>query len=317
MRRLIGCVLLMLVGCERAPRVPYIPPVLHNWPAAYRGVEGLRLEAFVTGWLHLPEALVYRGGRWTTRTLPVLAFAIHHPQHGVILFGSGLNRAVAKNAGRYFDGLLGLVLQAEAYPELDLPAQLLSVGITPASVRWIILPSLQFDSTGEVEAFPEARVVVARAEHEYARNPGLGYLRREYDDVASWWFIDFPLDRPLATFPASTDLFEDGSCALLDVAGYTPGSLALLLRLASAPLLLAGNLAPVEETLRYAAPALGAADAAQWWDRIWRLKRFRDLEPALRIAPGHDTVSLWRNSPAELVLHDSTLPRDAPPRQRP
>ena len=38
-------------GCEQDRRVPYVPPTLANWPQPYRGVAGLKIHIFVTGYL--------------------------------------------------------------------------------------------------------------------------------------------------------------------------------------------------------------------------------------------------------------------------
>jgi len=309
-RALLGLLLaplLLLGGCENEQRIPYIAPTLHNWPKPYRGVNGLRIEAFVTGWLRVRPGLVYRGGSLTQeRLLPVLAFAIHHPREGVILFGTGLNQHSAEHASDYLGGLPGLLTQPQAYAHQDLPSQLAASGIEPRAIRWIVLSDLQFDSTGELRAFPHARVVVTRDEHDYARRAPSGYLPREYADAESWKLIDFSAGTPLGTFESSVDLFGDGSCVLLDTAGYTPGSMALLVRLPSAPLLLAGDLALVSESIRYTARPAALYDASQWWDRIWRLKRFQDLDPRLQVVPAHDVGPLWSAPIPELVLHDYT-----------
>jgi len=313
-RALLGLLLAPLLifgGCENEQRIPYIPPTLHNWPSPYKGLAGLRVEAFVTGWLRVRPGLVYRGGSLTReRLLPVLAFAIHHPREGVILFGTGLNHRIGEHANDYLGGLPGLLMQPQAYAHQDLPSQLAASGIEPSAIHWIILTDLQFDSAGELRAFPHARVVVTRDEHDYARNGPGGYLSREYADVESWKLIDFSAGTPLGTFESSFDLFGDGSCVLLDTDGYAPGSMALLVRLPSAPLLLAGDLALVSESIRYTARPASLYDANRWWDNIWRLKRFHDLDPHLQIVPAHDVAPLWLAPIPELVLHDYSPPED-------
>ncbi len=303
--------LLLLGGCEKEQRIPYIPPTLHDWPKPYRGAAGLRVTAFVTGWLRVRPGLVYRGGSLTReRRLPVLAFAIRHPREGIVLFGTGLNHRIADKRGDYLGGLSELLLHPEALPGQDLPSQLAANGVDRSAVHWVVLTDLQFDSTGELHAFAHARVVVTRNEHEYAHRVPSGYLPREYAGVESWKFIDFSSGGPLGTFESAVDLFGDGSCMLIDTAGSTPGSMALLLRLPSAPLLLAGDLAPVAESIRYTAQPRAPYDADRWWDHIWRLKRFQDLDPQLHVAPGDDVGPLWRDPPPGLVLHDFTPPVD-------
>ena len=103
--------------------------------------------------------------------------------------------------------------------------------------------------------------MVAQAEREYARQATSGYAPGDMDDIANWKFVDFDGARPLGTFAAHIDLFGDGSCLLIDAAGTTPGTLAMLVRLPHQPLLLADDMAAVVENVRYATQPASAVDA--------------------------------------------------------
>lgn len=290
-------------GCEEDLRVPYIPPTLANWSQPYRGVAGVKVHVFNTGYLRVPEALVLRGGSPTRkRDLAVPAILIEHPRQGLVLFNTGLNPK-PDDASSWL-GLLG----TEVLPGKDLKSQMHAAGFKPEAVRWIVVSSLRFDRTGEVEAFPSARVVVTKAEQEYARAGVRGYQRSAFDDVANWKFIDFASGTALATFPVHVDLFGDGSCLLLDAGGSTPGALAMLVRMPRQPLLLADGFAAVEEQVRYAAKPAGAADLPQWWDHIWRLKRFKDLVPELIVVPGHDLAQIGALHADGITVHPFAPP---------
>lgn len=285
-------------GCEDDLRVPYIPPTLANWPQPYHGVAGVKVHIFNTGYLRVPEALVLRGGSVTRkRDLAVPAVLIEHPQQGVVLFNTGLNPK-PDEASSWWD-LLGM----EVLPGKDLKSQMQDAGFKPEAVRWIVMSSLRFDRTGEMKAFPNARVVVTKAEQEYARHGGRGYQLSAFDDIANWKFIDFASATGLATFPVHVDLFGDGSCLLLDASGSTPGALALLIRVRQQPLLLADGFAAVEEQVRYAAKPAAAADLRQWWDHIWRVKRFKDLVPELVVVPGHDLAQISVQHAENIIVH--------------
>jgi len=299
---------LALAGCEEELRVPYIPPTLANWPQPYRGITGLTVHVFDTGHVRLPERLVLRGGSLTrTRELPVLAFLIDHPQHGLILFDAGLSRqsaATPRGAARWVPSLIA----PEVEPAEALKSQMLQAGLKPDAVRWIVLSSLRADHSGQVEDFPNARVVVSKAEHEYANQSPSGYVAETFDAVANWKFIDFAGASPLGTFAAHVDLLGDGSCLLLDAAGVSPGSMAMLVRLPRQPVLLAGDLAAVEESVRYAAKPAAADDLRQWWDHIWRLKRFKDLAPELIVLPGHDLEPARKAASKDIIIHEAVRP---------
>lgn len=300
-------------GCEDDLRVPYIPPTLANWPQPYRGVAGLKVHVFNTGYVRVPEALVLRGGSLTRkRDLAVPAVLIEHPHQGLVLFNTGLNPKAkeASPAGEWLAAVLG----AEVLPGKDLASQMHDAGFKPEAVRWIVLANLRSDRTGELESFPKARVVVTKAEHEYAQGGNRGYDTSTFDDVANWKFIDFASTTGVATFPVHVDLFGDGSCLLLDASGSTPGALALLVRLPQQPLVLADGFAAVEEQVRYAAKPAAAADLDAWWDHIWRLKRFKDLVPDLVVVPGRDLAAVGALHARDIVVHPFAAPRqDAAP----
>jgi glyoxylase-like metal-dependent hydrolase (beta-lactamase superfamily II) len=236
-------------------------------------------------------------------------FLIEHPKHGGVLFNTGLGPK-AKDSSSALGGLSAL-LGADVSPGPGLKIQLQQAGLKPETIRWIVLSTMQFEHTGALESFPSARVVVAKAEQEYARQAHRGYEPDQFDDVASWKFIDFASAKPLATFPSAVDLFDDGSCVLIDASGSTPGTMALLVRLRDRPLLLADDLAAVEDSLRYAAKPASAYDIEGWWDHIWRLKRFKDLVPDLIVVPGHDVAPARDAHLKEIIVHEVPTPDDA------
>lgn len=305
-RFLIFCLLVVLIACEEPLRLPYITPELHNWPKSYRGVRGLRLHVFHTGTIEVPGKLVYRRASILhTHTLDILVFVIEHPRHGLILVGTGLNRNIAVNPQRY----LGVLLTTLGNPAMeegqDILSQLKKAKLSEKKVRYLILPDLRLDHTGEVESFAAAQVVVATAEHtEAIDRDGVGlYLSQEYDNVREWRFIDFAGAKPLGTFRAHKDLFDDGSVLLIDVTGATAGGLAVLVRLPTAPVLLCGNLAWTQENYLHARLPGLLFDREAWWEKVWRLKKFKDLVPALVVLPDHDWAAVEAARTKDMLLH--------------
>lgn len=304
--RLSLCFLLSwLLACEKPLRLPYVPPELHNWPKTYQGLPGLKLYVFHTGTLTVPERAVYQDGSlFATRTLDVLVFVIVHPRHGPILFGTGLNRALAKGAEEY----LGFILAAVGKPEVkegqDILSQLRRARLSYEKVRHIIVTDLRLTHTGELESFPRARVVVATAEHTAARDAEQAelYFSAEYDKVREWQFVDFAGADPLGTFRAHRDLLGDKSVLLLDAAGATAGGMAVLVRLPTAPVLLCGNLAWTREHYAYARLPGLLFDRQAWWEKVWRVKKFKELVPALVILPDHDWATVEAAQTKDIVL---------------
>lgn len=282
---------LFFLSCERTLRVPYIPPELHNWPKPYRGVKGLKLHVFTTGSLEVPQALLVHRGSWLRRHhLDILAFLIEHPRQGFTLFNTGLNREIVKNPEKYMGPLLATLTRPKMAEGQDISSQIKKAGLLTERVRRIVISDLRFDHAGELERFPSAEVIVTQMEYDAARERRSSILYREgeYDHVRSWKFIDYALDQPIGTFTSHIDLFGDGSLILIDAAGATPGNQALLVRLPSRPVLLCGGLALIKENYLYAGMPRLLFNREAWWEKIWRLKKFKDLVPELLIFPDHD-----------------------------
>jgi len=306
MYRLVFFLVLFLSACDKPLRLPYITPELHHWPKPYKGVAGLRLHVFNTGTVEVPSKLVYRGGRLLdTHTLDILVFVIEHPRRGLILVGTGLNREITDDPERY----LGVLLTSLGSPVMekgqDILSQLQRAKLPNERVRYLILPDLQLDHTGELESFPSAQAIVTSTEHNAAIDQeGTGlYLTKEYDNVRKWRFIDFAGAKPLGTFRAHQDLFGDGSVLLIDAAGATAGGLAVLVRLPAAPVMLCGNLAWTVEQYRYARLPGLLADRDAWWEKVWRLKKFKELVPELAVLPDHDWAAIEAAKTKDMVLH--------------
>jgi hypothetical protein len=298
--------ILLFTACEKPLRPPYIPPALQHWPQSYKGVAGVKLHVFKTGEVTVPKKLAYRGGSLLeTLVLDVLAFAIEHPRKGVILVGTGLSRGIVDEA----DGYLGVFRTAIGSPTMaegqDILSQLESAGLSAERVRNIILPDLRFSHTGELENFPHAQVIVSSVEYTTAKEEGESALSLsdEYDGVRQWQFIDFVGAEPLGAFRAHRDLFNDGSVLLIDVAGATPGGLAVLVRLPHAPVLLCGNLAWTAEQARYVREPGFVFNRQSWWENAWKLKKFTELAPELVILPDHEWDAVEAAKTRDMIIH--------------
>lgn len=311
------CLLLLLgwlVACEKPLRLPYITPDLHNWPRSYQGVPGLKLHVFHTGALTVPERAVYQDGSvFATRSLDILAFVIVHPRHGLVLFGTGLNRALVKDSAEYLGFFLASFGEPEVKEGQDILSQLQQAKLPRDKVRHIIVTDLRFTHTGELERFPFARVVVTSGEHTAARDADRNelYFPEEYDKVREWRFIDFAGAEPLGTFRAHIDLLGDRSVLLIDAAGATAGGMAVLVRLPTAPALLCGNLAWTKENYFHARLPGFLFDRDAWWEKVWRLKKFKDLVPALVVLPDHDWAAVEAVQTKDIVLHHFSATAEA------
>jgi metallo-beta-lactamase superfamily protein len=312
---LFSLLLLLFSACEKPLRLPYITPELHNWPKVYKGVPGLRLHVFNTGSLEVRDRLVYRDGSpLNTVSLDIQVFVIEHPRYGLIVVGTGLNQASVDDVEHH----LGLFRASAGTPVMakdqDILAQLKRAKLPSTKVHYIILPDLRLDHAGELQSFPAAQPIVASAEYEAAtaEKDNSLYVSEEYDNVREWRFIDFAGAQPLGIFRAHRDLFNDGSVLLIDASGATAGGLAVLVRLPAAPVLLCGNLAWTKEQYFYTRLPGLLFDRDAWWDKIWRLKKFKDVVPELAVFPDHDWAAVEAAKTKDVVLHPFSAAEEAP-----
>jgi N-acyl homoserine lactone hydrolase len=266
----------------------------------------MRLHVFQTGKVEVPTKVVYRDGSVLEKqTVDVLVFAIEHPRQGIILFGTGLNRALADDSGLHLQGWLIVLGKPTMAQGQEITAQLPKAKLSQEKVRHVILPDLRFDHTGEVESFPTAQVIVAASEHLAATGSDADRLSlgEEYDQVRTWQFVNFTDATPLGTFLTHRDLFEDGSILILDATGATAGGLAVLVRLPSGPVLLCGNLAWTKEQYFHVRfPGL-VFDRKAWWEKVWRLKKFKELVPELVVLPDHEWATVEAAKTKDMILH--------------
>ena len=77
----------------------------------------------------------------------------------------------------------------------------------------------------------------------------------------------------------------------------------MLVRLPAGPVLLCGNLAWTKEQYFYTRLPGLLFDRDAWWEKVWRLKKFKDLVPELAVLPDHDWAAVEAGKTKDVVLH--------------
>lgn len=113
----------------------------------------------------------------------------------------------------------------------SLADQLGQLGVKPADVSVLGISHMHGDHIGQAAQFTNARLVVGKG--DFDRLAG-----RPEDSLKGWRGTGKQVT--LAT--ADVDVFGDGSVVALHLPGHTPDHLALLVKLASGPVLLTGDL---------------------------------------------------------------------------
>lgn len=139
-------------------------------------------------------------------------YLIKHAQ-GWILWDTGLDDAIAALP----DG------ETPADPRAihwrrpkTLMSQLEQLGVKPSDIKYVAISHTHPDHLGNVEMFPQAMLLVQKAEYEW---PGAKNAPR------------FKPGHPVTKIEGDKDVFGDGSVTIISTPGHTPGHQSLLVKL--------------------------------------------------------------------------------------
>jgi glyoxylase-like metal-dependent hydrolase (beta-lactamase superfamily II) len=111
-----------------------------------------------------------------------------------------------------------------------LAEQLAELGLKPSDIDFVGISHEHSDHTGQAAEMPQAELIIGKGDFDDTKGK---------DDPFGPWRKDGAKVRAVT---ANTDIFGDGSVVALHLPGHTPDHLALLVRLASGPVLLTGDL---------------------------------------------------------------------------
>ncbi len=303
-RTLLCASLALVCSCEPELRVPRIEPVLHDWERPYVGDPAIKIHVFTTGTIDLSNFVIFAAappGR--SRELAVVSFAIDHPKHGVVVFNTGLG--TQSQTGPALSWGVGLAAEVRRSERGPLHEQMREAGLDPKTVSHVVLSDLDFNNTGDVESFPDAKIVVSARQRAGAASPDGTFSRMvasDFDGVRNWQELQFDGER-FATLASRHDLFGDGSIVLVPLPGHARGSLGMLVR-CRRPVLLLANAAYTQASWRQTSPPRFSFDTKAWWDTVWRVKKFAELEPSLVVVAGGDLRALDDSSLRFVVRRD-------------
>ena len=209
MMKSIAAAALMLSATAAAQQAP--PPEVELWRLDCGTAVIKDFNAFFS------DAHDYKPG---PREIVDSCYLIRHQDH-YLLWDTGF--AVPK--GEKLD--IGPLVASMA---TTLPEQLERLKLTPADIDVVGISHSHFDHTGQAAAFPDARLVVGKA--DFAQTAGK-------DDPFGPWRRE---GAKLTQATADVDIFGDGSVVAMHTPGHTPNHLVLLVKLASGPVLLSGDL---------------------------------------------------------------------------
>ena len=191
-----------------------------------------RLYVFDCGTLvyNKPEDYNLRRDEVKDTNMGVTCYLVVHPK-GVLMYDTGLN-----------DRLVGRPLYEnvlDGYGQIKfntLSGQLADIGVTPASINYLVLSHYHWDHIGNAGDFAGSTWLVYKGDHDQM----FSSAARAYP-----WFSQYSALENSKTMLLSGDhdVFGDGTVVVLATPGHTEGHCSLLVRLKNTgPVVLSGDL---------------------------------------------------------------------------
>ncbi|MGR6924284.1 N-acyl homoserine lactonase family protein [[Actinomadura] parvosata] len=226
--------------------------------------------------------------------VPVHAYLIDHPRHGLMLVDSGVNWEQAHDHDGYYNHnqlVSRLLTQRDEYqmtPEQDLRVRLARLGYDAKEITTVFLTHVHDDHAGGLRHLPGATVVLDRRDWE------LGTVYPHSFDLVKD-NLSFPAfdSGAFGAFPDSQDHFGDGSLTLLPTPGHSPGHMCVHLRLDAGNVLFMGDTLytlPHLATDQVRQMTIGGADTTHQLDAARRIQSLLASDPATVPLFAHDNT---------------------------
>lgn len=271
---------------------------------------------FKTGYCTHPEAIVLQNGRWQTVQFPALVALIQHPTIGNILFDTGYSDRFFRETHHWPNRLYAMITPVYLQPEESAFHQLQQQGISPESIRYILISHFHADHIGGLSDFPNAEFICAESAYEAVKHQqGLWAVKAGFlsgllpPDFAQR--VRFVEQSPVVSalpgwFDHGFDLFGDRSLLAIDLPGHATGQLGLLLVDANdQPHFLVADAcwssrAYQELISPHPIAQLIFSDPVAYHTTLKKLHQLHQKHPEIRIIPTH-CEDFWRKQhPTEL-----------------
>jgi glyoxylase-like metal-dependent hydrolase (beta-lactamase superfamily II) len=204
----------------------------------------MKIYFLSTGFGNISKGLFVQGAGWRNIQFPVLSVLIER-DNGLVLFDTGIGTRIEEEMRPpiYWGNLFfhRCVMRTRFNPQHDaLIHQLQRLGFKPADVKNVIISHLHWDHAGGMRDFPHAHFFIGRREWDFASNlSGIPLFKNAFIKEQ---FCGADLDielietdprKPFKNFPASYDLFGDGSMVLIDMPGHSTGLMGLYVTMPS------------------------------------------------------------------------------------
>jgi glyoxylase-like metal-dependent hydrolase (beta-lactamase superfamily II) len=182
-------------------------------------------------------------------------------------------------------------------------AAMAALGVTPDTVSRILLTHLHYDHIGNLDALPDAELLVPARELEFWLGPFGG--RGQFADTVE----KAELQRVRAADAAGRVSRLVGGEELADgvhavhLGGHSPGQMALAVFGTGAPVVLASDAAHFYDELERDRPFAVIADLAEMYEGYDTLRELSGA-PGAHLVPGHDPAVMERYPPVDGPARD-------------
>ena len=204
----------------------------------------MKIYFLSTGFGNVAKGLFVQGAGWRNIQFPILSVLIER-DNDLVLFDTGIGTRIEEEMRPliYWGNLFfhRYVMRTQFNPQHDaLVHQLPRLGFKPSDVRNAVVSHLHWDHAGGMRDFPQAHFFVGRREWDFASNLSKGALFKNafikeqiYGAGLDIELIETDPRKPFKNFPASYDLFGDGSMIMVDLPGHSPGLMGMFLTMPS------------------------------------------------------------------------------------
>lgn len=192
-------------------------------------------------------------------------YLIRHPQ-GDLLWDAGIPDAVSDLPNGFQQGEYAIT-RSKKFAD-----QLAELNLKPADIELFSISHSHFDHLGTANLLSGATFLVDKEERDFMFRPE---ARADAQTFPTYQNLE-SARTTLIEGDADFDVFGDGSVLLIAAPGHTPGHRVLLLKLASGPVLLTGDLYHLAESReRRTVPRFNTdrAQTLQSFDKVERIAR--------------------------------------------